>query len=67
MPIAGDARNEYPPMITPRLELSFGTPDDAEVLFPFVHGKEGRLVTDTAGRCRRHDELLQSSRNGHVR
>ncbi|MEX1037519.1 MAG: GNAT family protein [Acidimicrobiia bacterium] len=31
---------------TSRLELSFGTDSDAEALFPFVHGKEGRAVTD---------------------
>lgn len=47
MAIEADARNDYPPMITPRLELSFGTPADADVLFSFVHGEEGRLVTDT--------------------
>ena len=47
MPIAPDARNEFSPMETPRLVLSFGTPDDAEVLFPYVHGVKGRAVTDT--------------------
>jgi ribosomal-protein-alanine N-acetyltransferase len=47
MPIAPDARNEFPPMETPRLELSFGNSEDAAVLFPYVHGEEGRLVTDT--------------------
>ena len=47
MPIAPDARNEFPPMETPRLELSFGNSEDAGVLFPYVHGEEGRLVTDT--------------------
>ena len=47
MPIAPDARNDFPPMETERLELSFGTPDDAALLFPFVHGEEGRPVTDT--------------------
>lgn len=47
MPIAADARNTFSQMETPRLELSFGTPSDAAVLFPFVHGDEGRLVTDS--------------------
>ena len=32
---------------TARLELSFGRPDDADVLFPYVHGDAGRVVTDT--------------------
>ena len=47
MPIAPDARNDFPPIETPRLQLSFGTREDATILFPYVHGKEGRLVTDT--------------------
>ena len=34
-------------MVTARLELSKGTPDDAIALFPYVHGDEGRRVTDT--------------------
>jgi ribosomal-protein-alanine N-acetyltransferase len=32
---------------TDRLELSFGTDQDARDLFPFVHGESGRKVTDT--------------------
>lgn len=32
---------------TDRLELSFGTDQDARDLFPFVHGEAGRTVTDT--------------------
>jgi ribosomal-protein-alanine N-acetyltransferase len=31
---------------TPRLELSFGTDEDAEELYPYVHGELGRAVTD---------------------
>ena len=31
---------------TERLELSFGTDQDARDLFPFVHGEPGRAVTD---------------------
>lgn len=31
---------------TPRLELSFGTDEDAEELYPYVHGEPGRAVTD---------------------
>ena len=40
-----DATNETP-LFTDRLELSFGTDRDAEILFPFVHGDPGRAVTD---------------------
>lgn len=29
-----------------RLVLSFGTDEDAPVLFPYVHGEQGRAVTD---------------------
>lgn len=32
---------------TERLELSFGTDQDARDLFPFVHGEPGRKVTDS--------------------
>lgn len=32
---------------TERLILSFGTDEDARILFPFVHGDQGRAVTDT--------------------
>ena len=46
MPFAPDARNDLAPMATPRLELSFGRAEDAAVLFPHVHGAEGRPVTD---------------------
>lgn len=31
---------------TTRLELSFGTDADAEILYPYVHGEPGRAVTD---------------------
>lgn len=31
---------------TERLLLSFGTDDDAGVIFPYVHGEPGRVVTD---------------------
>lgn len=34
-------------LTTERLELSFGTDQDARDLFPFVHGAPGRKVTDT--------------------
>lgn len=34
-------------LVTPRLVLSAGSRADAEMLFPFVHGDEGRRVTDT--------------------
>ncbi len=34
-------------LATERLELSFGTDQDALDLFPFVHGDPGRKVTDT--------------------
>ena len=44
---APDAPNDTPVLRTSRLELSFGRPEDADVLFPFVHGEEGRAVTDT--------------------
>lgn len=44
---APDARNDTPQLLTARLELSFGRREDAEVLFPFVHGEAGRAVTDT--------------------
>ena len=47
MPIAADARNDFPPMETARLVLSPGTADDAAVLFPHVHGEVGREVTDS--------------------
>ena len=47
MAIAPDAYFDFPPMVTPRLELSPGTSDDAVVLFPHVHGENGRQVTDT--------------------
>ena len=33
-------------MATERLELSFGRPEDADVLFPYLHGEPGRPVTD---------------------
>ena len=46
MAIAPDACFGFPPMVTPRLELSLGTSDDAVVLFPHVHGENGRRVTD---------------------
>lgn len=46
MAIPADATNDTPVMTTQRLELSFGTPADAEVLFPYVHGDDGREVTD---------------------
>jgi hypothetical protein len=32
---------------TKRLELSFGSDQDARDLFPFVHGEPGRKVTNT--------------------
>ncbi len=41
-----DARNATT-LATRRLELSFGTPADAALLFPYVHGEAGRAVTDT--------------------
>ena len=44
---ADDARNDAPHLLTPRLELSFGRDEDADVLFPFVHGEPGRAVTNT--------------------
>jgi ribosomal-protein-alanine N-acetyltransferase len=47
MAIAPDACFDFPPIMTPRLELSQGTSDDAVVLFPHVHGENGRQVTDT--------------------
>ena len=47
MAIAPDAHFDFPPVVTPRLELSPGTSDDAAVLFPHVHGENGRQVTDT--------------------
>jgi ribosomal-protein-alanine N-acetyltransferase len=47
MAIAPDALFDFPPVVTPRLELSPGTSDDAAVLFPHVHGEKGRQVTDT--------------------
>ena len=37
---------EIPVLITPRLELSAGRPEDADSLFRFVHGETGRIVTD---------------------
>ena len=46
MPIPPDATNDVPIMTTERLELSFGTPEDASVLFPYVSGDAGRAVTD---------------------
>ena len=47
MAIAPDAQFDFTPVVTPRLELSPGTSDDAAVLFPHVHGENGRRVTDT--------------------
>jgi len=47
MAIAADAINDTPVLVTPRLELSFGTAADADVIFPYVHGEAGRAVTDT--------------------
>ena len=47
MAIAPDAHFDFSPVITPRLELCPGTSDDAAVLFPHVHGENGRPVTDT--------------------
>lgn len=44
---APDQTNDTPFLLTPHLELSFGRPEDAETLFPFVHGDAGRVVTDT--------------------
>ncbi len=41
-----DARNATV-LVTRRLTLSFGTPEDAAALFPHVHGDAGRRVTDT--------------------
>jgi RimJ/RimL family protein N-acetyltransferase len=46
VPLAPDATNDSPQLLTARLELSFGTAADAAVLFPYVHGEEGRVVTD---------------------
>ncbi|MBT8203620.1 MAG: GNAT family N-acetyltransferase [Acidimicrobiia bacterium] len=42
-----DRPNDTPVLLTARLELSFGRREDADVLFPFVHGDDGRVVTDT--------------------
>ncbi len=47
MAVSLDATNDTPVFTTERLELSFGKPQDADVLFPYVHGEPGRLVTDT--------------------
>ena len=47
MVLASDATNATPRMITARLELSFGSDEDAATLFPYVHGDPGRAVTDT--------------------
>lgn len=33
-------------LVTERLVLSFGTDADAAALFPYVHGEQGRAVTD---------------------
>lgn len=46
MVLAADATNETPVLVTPRLELSPGRESDAEILFPYVHGEPGRVVTD---------------------
>ena len=40
-----DAHNDTE-LETPRLLLGFGRAEDADVLFPFVHGDAGRAVTD---------------------
>lgn len=47
MVLAPDAVNGTPRMMTERLELSFGSDEDAAALFPYVHGHAGRAVTDT--------------------
>lgn len=47
MVLARNARNETPVILTRRLELSFGSDEDAAALFPYVHGDTGRAVTDT--------------------
>ncbi len=47
MVLAPDATNDTPVLPTARVEISFGTDEDAEQLFPFVHGEAGRAVTDT--------------------
>ena len=44
---APDEPNDTPQLQTARLELSFGKPEDADALFPYVHGDPGRVVTDT--------------------
>jgi RimJ/RimL family protein N-acetyltransferase len=41
-----DSQNDTE-LATERLVLGFGRPEDADVLFPFVHGEAGREVTDT--------------------
>lgn len=35
-----------PVLTTKRLTLSAPTADDADVIFPFVYGEPGRVVTD---------------------
>lgn len=46
MAVSPDAVNDTPLITTERLELSFGKPQDVDVIFPYVHGEPGRVVTD---------------------
>jgi ribosomal-protein-alanine N-acetyltransferase len=46
MVLSPDATNDTPVLVTARLELSPGRETDAESLFPYVHGEQGRAVAD---------------------